>query len=142
MSAYVGNRLRTLVTERASGQCEYCLIPLTTSFVPHHIDHIIAQKHGGPTISGNLALTCAICNRFKGSDLVSIDPQTDEIVRLFHPRKQNWSVHFSLRDGLIFPLTAAGRVTVKLLQLNLPERVEERQFLSAEEILNLPSAHE
>lgn len=139
MSAYIAEWLRRLVVERANGQCEYCLIPLLTTFVPHHIDHIIAQKHGGSTASENLAFTCALCNRFKGSDLVSIDYETGAIAELFHPRTQVWSEHFALRDGLVFPLTAVGRVTVSLLQLNRPERVAERDFFFNEGILALPS---
>ncbi len=140
MSAYIAEWLRRLAIERANNQCEYCLIPLNITFVLCHIDHIIAQKHGGLTVSENLASTCALCNRFKGSDLVSIDNETGAIVELFHPRNQKWSEHFALRDGLIFPLTAVGRVTVTLLQLNRPERVAERDFLFREGILPLISS--
>jgi len=71
--------------------------------------------------------------------LVSIDSETGAIVELFHPRTQFWSEHFALRDGLIFPLTATGRVTVTLLQLNRPERAAERDFFFNEGILALPS---
>ncbi len=39
---------------------------------------------------------------------------------------QVWSEHFRLEQGEILPLTAEGRVTVKILRFNLPERVEER----------------
>ena len=39
--------------------------------------------------------------------------------------------HFELRGSLIIPLTPIGRVTVKLLQLNLGSRVEVRERLVA-----------
>jgi 5-methylcytosine-specific restriction endonuclease McrA len=79
--------LRRLVYERAGGHCEYCLIPDTLVLVAHQIDHIIAEKHGGLTEADNLALACVLCNKHKGSDLASIDPQTGEIVPLYHPRR-------------------------------------------------------
>ena len=53
--------LRQLVYERANAQCEYCLIPESVVFAPHEIDHIIAEKHGGPTEANNLALSCMLC---------------------------------------------------------------------------------
>lgn len=138
MSEYIPEDLRRTVVERSNGQCEYCLTPLITTFVLHQIDHIIARKHGGPTSAGNLAFTCALCNRFKGSDLSSVDPESGEIVPLYHPRNQRWRDHFSVRDGLIVPLTATGRVTVNLLQMNRAERVAERRFFISEGILSLP----
>ncbi len=82
---YIPAALRNLVYERADGCCEYCLISETVTFAAHQIDHIIAEKHGGQTVEENLALSCALCNKYKGSDLTSIDPETGEIVRLFNP---------------------------------------------------------
>ena len=71
----------------------------------------------------------ALCNRFKGSDLASIDPQSGRLVALFHPRRQQWGRHFHVANGVIQPLTAAGRVTVSLLRFNEPERVQVRAML-------------
>ncbi len=82
-------------------------------------------------MSANLALACFDCNRFKGSDIASVDPITGELVALFNPRTQRWANHFGLRGGVIVPLTAVGRVTEKLLQLNLGSRVEVRERLVA-----------
>jgi hypothetical protein len=129
MSAYVSTALRQLVVERCVGRCKYCLISNDVVLVPHEVDHIIALKHGGLTEPDNLALSCTLCNKHKGSDLASLDPDTGSVVALFHPRHDKWTEHFETDDGQIIPLTAAGRVTVKLLQLNAPERVEERRLL-------------
>jgi 5-methylcytosine-specific restriction endonuclease McrA len=85
--AYVSAELRQLVRQRAAGLCEYCLIPEASSFFLHEIDHITAQQHGGETIEGNLALACIICNKHKGTNLSSIDPETGKISSLFHPRR-------------------------------------------------------
>ena len=75
---------RALVRERALGRCEYCRLPESLGFVEHQIDHIIAIKHGGGSEPGNLALSCTLCNRYKGSDIASIDPDTALIASLFH----------------------------------------------------------
>jgi hypothetical protein len=79
--------LRRPTRERAGERCEYCLIPESATFFTHPIDHIIAEKHGGLTAADNLALSCALCNGFKGSDLASVDPATGSVVPLFHPRR-------------------------------------------------------
>jgi len=137
-TTYIPVELRRLVYERARGCCEYCLIPETVALVAHQIDHIIAEKHGGLTEADNLALSCAVCNKHKGSDLASIDPDTNQIVVLYHPRREKWSEHFQLtKDAKLIPLTPIGRVTVKLLQLNRAERVEERQLLIAAKLLQV-----
>src|SRR6185369_5167088 len=129
---YVPADLRRLVRERAGDRCEYCLIPEWMAFAPHWIDHIVAEKHGGSTQADNLANSCVLCNQRKGSDLSSIDPDTGEIAALFHPRRHSWTDHFRLlADGRIEPLTAAGRVTVRLLHLNHPDRMVERANLLA-----------
>lgn len=39
--------LEVEVRRRAAGRCEYCLFPESASELPFHIDHIIAEKHGG-----------------------------------------------------------------------------------------------
>lgn len=93
---YIPAGLRRLVIERANGQCEYCRLPAAVSFYPYEVDHIIAEKHDGATEAGNLAYTCARCNRFKGTDLGSFDPQTREFTFLFNPRMQLWEEHYDL----------------------------------------------
>jgi hypothetical protein len=129
VSTHLSKALKDLVIERARGCCEYCGYPQIASFAPHEIDHIVAQKHGGATTEDNLALSCTLCNKHKGSDLASIDPSTQKLEPLFHPRQDTWQEHFRFERAMIYPLTAKGRVTVKLLQLNQAKRVGERQLL-------------
>jgi hypothetical protein len=128
---YIPNALRNLVYERAKGCCEYCLISEDVSFAKHQIDHIIAEKHGGLTIEENLALSCTICNKYKGSDIASIDNETDAIVPLFNPRKDIWSKHFRIENEVFIGLTPNARATIRLLQLNSPVRIEERLIASS-----------
>ena len=88
---------------------------------------MIALKHRGQTRSDNLAYACWRCNRYKGSDLRSFDPQTNEFRVLFNPRTQEWNEHFVLEGFRMIGLTPERRTTVELLQLNSEERLAERQ---------------
>ena len=133
----VPERLRRQVQERAQGRCEYCLIHESDMYYPHEPDHVIAEKHGGSTSLENLAWSCFYCNRFKGSDLASIDPTTQKVVVLFHPRGQRWNRHFRLNGALIEGVTSSGRATVTLLHMNDAERVVYR--LGLIEIGHYPS---
>ena len=118
---------RTLIDARALGLCEYRGLPETLGFVEHQIDHIVAIKHGGSSEPDNLALSCTLCNRYKGSDISSIDPETGKIEPLYNPRKQAWGRHFRFAfGGRITGISRAGRATVRLLQLNRPDRLRER----------------
>jgi len=125
----VTDELRAAVAQRASGRWEYCLIDERDTGFPQQVDHIVSRKHGGLSTLENLALACVICNRYKGSDLASLDSQTGELSRLFNPRQNRWEYHFRLRDAIIEPVSAIGRVTVRLLRLNAAERTAERQLL-------------
>ncbi|WP_287128287.1 HNH endonuclease [Candidatus Cyanaurora vandensis] len=134
---YISNALREVVFARAQGCCEYCLISEMVVLAHHQLDHVIAEKHGGSTDLENLALSCVLCNQAKGSDIASIDPESGDIVRLFNPRKDNWVDHFcfQVEDSMIQPLTAIGRVTIKLLRINRDEYLPVRKVLAELELL-------
>jgi hypothetical protein len=127
---YIGAALRREVIERAGGCCEYCLSNSEDRAIGFAIDHVIAEKHGGLTQAYNLSWSCYWCNSYKGSDISSVDWDVDRaIVPLFNPREQEWNDHFQLEGLRIIPLTATGRVTVFLLQMNSVERIKERRLL-------------
>jgi 5-methylcytosine-specific restriction endonuclease McrA len=130
-TTYIPAELRRLVQSRAVDCCEYCRIPQAAAFAVHQVDHVIAEKHGGETVAENLALSCVLCNRHKGSDLASLDPETGALTPLFHPRHDRWADHFRLASGIIEAQTSVGRATARLLQLNHPDRVAERVILVA-----------
>ena len=44
------------VWRRAAGRCEYCQLSQEFDDRTFEIDHIIARKHDGQTLAGNLAL--------------------------------------------------------------------------------------
>lgn len=126
---HVPAALRRLVTERAAGRCEYCLVHSDDVLLPHQPDHIVAEQHGGKTEAENLALACVHCNRHKGPNIASLDPISGQLTPLFNPRTQIWSDYFALEEAYIRPSTSIGRVTVRLLDLNHPDRLRVRQAL-------------
>ena len=128
-SHWISDELRAATEERAGWRCEYCFIPEATVMWPHEPDHIIATQHRGTTEMSNLALACFHCNRLKGPNLASVDPQTGQIALLFNPRLQVWSDHFRLEGSRIVPLTVVGRATAELLHFNAPDRLLVRQTL-------------
>jgi hypothetical protein len=96
---------------------------------PHQADHILSVKHGGSSDSANLAHACVFCNRHKGSDIASIDPESGELALLFNPRSDLWSDHFRVDGEYIIATSRTGGATVRLLQLNALERTAERRLL-------------
>lgn len=109
--------LRASVRERAGRRCEFCLLPdWIPPLDPFHLEHIRARQHGGETILENLAWSCHRCNYHKGTNLAGVDPDTQEIVPLFHPRRDLWENHFHLDGVRIAGRTPTGRATVWLLQ--------------------------
>lgn len=131
MSARVDRSLRARVVNRANGSCEYCLVHADYSTFPHEVDHIIAVKHDGKSVFENLAYACAQCNRYKGSDFATLDPDSGVVILLFNPRLQRWGEHFALDGPQIVPLSETGGATVRLLQLNQIDRLLLRKELLA-----------
>ena len=122
---------RNLVRRRADNRCEYCLLRQEYSHLTHHIEHIVAKQHGGSDDADNLALACHRCNLHKGPNLTGFDPESGEIVPLFHPRRDRWAEHFVFRGPRIEGLTAMGRTTVHVLGMNDARRLDLRADLLA-----------
>lgn len=119
--------LRDLVRRRAANRCEYCRLPQTYApIVRFHVEHIRARQHEGGDDAGNLSLACPRCNAYKGPNLTSIDPQTNEVVPIFNPRSQSWVEHFAIEGVRIVGLSPTGRATVRLLNMNAEERLKVR----------------
>lgn len=133
MSRYIPDTLRLAVKRRANNCCEYCRLHQDDFFFPFEIDHILSVRHGGQTILINLALSCSLCNRNKAADIGTYLDGKKRFVRLFNPRTDVWTEHFEINYGEILPLTSIGRATVKLLDLNNPDRIILRQILMAVE---------
>lgn len=121
-----------LVRNRAENRCEYCRLHQDAApFLRFHIEHTQAKQHIQDDTSDNLALACPDCNRYKGPNLTTLDPNTREVVLLYHPRKDNWHDHFVLDGHCIRGITQIGIATEKLLKFNSEERVEMRAELGS-----------
>jgi len=123
---------RELVAQRASDRCEYCgLRQAMSPLAKLRVEHITPRKHGGGDDPANLALACIDCNLRKGPNLTGVDPTTREITALFNPRDQAWDDHFRWDGVHIVGTTAVDRTTVRVLDLNLPERLIVRAIARA-----------
>jgi hypothetical protein len=121
-----------LVWRRARHCCEYCRIPQEYDDAPFEIDHIIAVKHDGLTRADNLALSCFHDNSHKGPNIAGRDPKTHRLTPLFNPRRHKWDRHFRWQGAYLVGRTPIGRVTVAILNINDPLRVELRAGLIEE----------
>lgn len=131
-SEYVPVALRQLVLDRARGLCEYCRSQAKYAIDPLVIDHIQPVSRGGEASSDNLALSCQTCNNYKYTKTEAIDPVTDQLVPLFHPRRMNWVQHFTWNEDTtqMLGITPIGRATVALLQANRDGVVNMRRVLA------------
>jgi len=122
--------LRRAARDRAGRRCEYCRLP---DLLPHtlrfHLEHVTARQHGGPTVLDNLAWSCQRCNERKGPNLTGVDPDTSTVVQLFHPRRDRWEDHFTFDVLKVVGITATGRATAWLLEMNSEERLRWRAAL-------------
>jgi hypothetical protein len=127
--AHISKTLRAKISQQARYRCGYCLTAEAIVGTPMEIDHIVPQSLGGPTVEANLWLACSLCNDHKGNRIAALDPETNEVVRLFDPRRQVWHEHFrwSALGDRIVGLTPVGRATVTALRLNRPTLVTARQ---------------
>ncbi len=128
--------LNAEVRLRAGGRCEYCQFPEIHSVIPFEVEHVIPVKHGGSTDAANLALACFYCNRYKGPNVAGIVEPGAVVIRLYHPRRDEWGDHFHWKGASIVPLTNVGRATVAVLRMNQPNAVVVRDVLMREGLWN------
>ncbi|MBM3144831.1 MAG: HNH endonuclease [Chloroflexi bacterium] len=129
----VTSELKQAVLERARSRCEYCKSQLRFATQSFSTEHIIPHHSGGETSFDNLALACQGCNNHKYTKTEALDPISDNIVPLYHPRQQPWHDHFAWNDNftLVIGLTPTGRATIQALRLNREELVNLRRVLYA-----------
>jgi 5-methylcytosine-specific restriction endonuclease McrA len=123
----IGARTRAQVRERAQNTCEYCHLHQDDSPLARlHIEHIVPKSHGGSDDLDNLALACIDCNLHKGTNLTGIDPETNAVTELFHPRLQNWDEQFEWHGIYLTGKTAVGRTTIRVLNMNSEDQIALR----------------
>ena len=129
----VSRQLRDFVRDRAKDRCEYCRLPHEVEpFLPFHVDHIVAEQHGGDDDPMNLCWCCPHCNLKKGPNVSSLDDVTGQIVQLFNPRTDVWSDHFQWNGSVLVSNTATGRATIRCLAINPPDNIAQRQAFISE----------
>ena len=125
---------RWRVRERANERGEYCqLSALLVLWFEFHVEHIRARQHGGDDDESNLCFSCPPCNWKKGTNQSAYDPLTNSLVKLYNPRLDRWHEHFRMISGFIEGLTAEGRATVELLDMNNAKAVETREIFQEDE---------
>lgn len=81
----------------------------------------------------NLALACVACNLHKGPNVAGLDPLSGELTELFNPRKHAWNEHFRRDAAWLHGLTAIGRTTIAVLNMNSDEQVRLRSLVGDEQ---------
>lgn len=123
--------LREFLRRRAEFRCEYChLAEQDALSVEFPVEHIRAKQHGGNDLDSNLAYSCQRCNSQKGPNQSGFDPETNTLIRLFHSRIDYWHEHFEMSGPVVIGMSAEGRATVELLQMNDERRVQLRAAIS------------
>lgn len=128
---YITAKMKRSVITRAQDHCEYCRSQVRFAMQSFNIEHIKPLYEGGKTTLNNLALACEGCNSHKHTKTKALDPISEELVPLFHPRRQQWSEHFAWNadSTLIIGLTPTGRATVEALKMNRKGVVNLRRML-------------
>jgi hypothetical protein len=128
MSEYIPENSKRQIRSHFTDCCAYCLTAHALMPVTFECEHIIPRSAGGQTVFENLCLACPMCNRYKSNRQKVADPQTQEIVSLFHPHLQVWIEHFAWNEDSteIIGVTAVGRTTIFALKMNRPELIRVR----------------
>lgn len=122
--------LRLRVAEAARFRCEYCLTAQRIIGPLLEIDHVIPEAYGGADGEENLSLACPMCNSHKSDRVAAVDPDSQAVVALFHPRRDAWDDHFEWIEEatVIRGKTATGRATVRALVMNHPDIIAARRL--------------
>ena len=124
------NPLHSLVALRAGHRYEYCHAPEIASNVLIEVEHLQPVSQHGSNEADNLALSCRSGNSFKAARITAVDPETQQTVRLFHPRRDTWHQHFQVLGETcdILGISAIGRATVTTLLLNSDQQKAARRL--------------
>lgn len=117
---YIPKAITDELTKLANGCCEYCKYLQFYALRQFSNDHIIPSSLGGTDELNNLARACESCNGYKFTAVSALDLVTNQVVPLFHPRKNTWQNHFRWSEDFlkIEGLTPTGRATIIRLKMN------------------------
>jgi HNH endonuclease len=128
----ISDKLRQQIIVAADYRCEYCKTSSRLTGTLLVMEHVLPRSLRGTDDPENLAASCYRCNEFKGTKTHATDPESGQLVGLFHPRSQDWIAHFAWVNGgtNVAGLTSTGRATVIALRLNNENIVEARAVWS------------
>lgn len=78
-------------------------------------------------------MACERCNSHKGTNLTGIDSETRQVIALFNPRLHSWDEHFRMSGAWVVGVTAIGRTTVQVLNMNEERRLRLRGMVQRQE---------
>lgn len=81
----IPKHLRETIIARDGSRCQYCGLWQFGQGALFHVDHIVPRSKGGATTPDNLVLQCPYCSLHKSDKTAAADPETGEVVSLFHP---------------------------------------------------------
>ena len=118
------------IARRANHHCEYCQAPEVVFNFPFEVEHIIPICKNGTNDPSNLALSCRFCNLHKGIQISGKLADTEQTIRFFHPRIDQWKNHFKANQetGEIIGLTSIGSVTIIGLKMNGKTQIYARKL--------------
>lgn len=124
----ISRKIQAKVRRDAKNRCGYCLLPQEILMGKLEIEHLLPLAMGGTDEEENLWLACRDCNSYKSSKVYVFDEETEQKVKLFNPRTQNWHEHFKFNENQteIVGKTACGRATAVALRMNEKQAVKAR----------------
>ena len=130
MSPYIPIQLQRTFRQHFKNRCAYCQTSEALIATRFEMDHIQPRSTGGETCFENLCLACPHCNRHKSDRETFRDPESHQTVSLFHPQQQVWQKHFVWNEdsSVLLGLTASGRATLEVLEINRPALVHLRKL--------------
>lgn len=130
MSVYIPADLRRQVRMQFANCCAYCHTAEHLTVAIFEVEHILPLAAGGETVLANLCFCCPTCNRYKATRPTVVDPQTNEVVPLFHPQQEQWADHFSWNDDKseLLGLTPTVRAMIGALRMNRLQLVRVRRM--------------
>ncbi len=128
---YISQKIREFIAERAHFRREYCQSRADCACESFEAEHAFPESQGGSNKPDNLAFTCRGCNSRKSDRTEALDSFTQQLVPLFHPRKDLWTEHSAWDETYlqVIGLSPCGRATVNALQLNRQGLVNLRQLM-------------
>ena len=102
------------IARRANHHCEYCQAPEVVFNFPFEVEHIIPIYKNGTNDPSNLALSCRSCNLHKGIQISGILADTEQTIRFFNPRVDQWENYFKVNEetGEIIGLKMNGKTQI------------------------------